>query len=178
VPRYRFGFFRGKRSPLHVNKTDIRHKFLFLTNLQKCRTTIAKWYKIVNRMMMFVNKTGCSAGERYSHGLFSKVLLGAQNWGGQGGQQTGLRQEHRAKKDQDLVRSGASDLQDTAWTGQWCSNATVCCLTVLCQFCVYVASRASFFLFHNSTIVSVHKPATPLKKDDVKHSLGFYFRKE
>jgi hypothetical protein len=29
--------------------------------------------------MMFVYKTGCSAGERYSQKLFSKVHLGAQN---------------------------------------------------------------------------------------------------
>ncbi len=30
--------------------------------------------------------------------------MGAQNWGGQGGQGTGLGQERRARKDQDLVR--------------------------------------------------------------------------
>jgi hypothetical protein len=35
--------------------------------------------------MMLVYKTGCSAGEQYSHGLFSKVLLGAQGWGVEAG---------------------------------------------------------------------------------------------
>ncbi len=32
--------------------------------------------------------------------------MGAQNWGGQGGQGTGRGQERRARKDQDLVRYG------------------------------------------------------------------------
>jgi len=34
-------------------------------------------YKIVSKLMIVVYITGCSAAEQYSHGLFSKVLLGA-----------------------------------------------------------------------------------------------------
>jgi hypothetical protein len=40
--------------------------------------------------MMFVYKTGCSEGERYYRGLFSKVTPGAQNWGGMAGNRQGL----------------------------------------------------------------------------------------
>jgi hypothetical protein len=48
-------------------------------------------------------------GRGTSQRLFSKVHLGAQSWGGQNGQGTGLGLNHRARKDQDLVRCGATD---------------------------------------------------------------------
>ncbi len=38
---------------------------------------MGRTYKIVSELMIVVYITGCSAGEQYSLGLFSKVLLGA-----------------------------------------------------------------------------------------------------
>ncbi len=57
--------------------------------------------------------TGCSAGEQYSHWLFSRVLLGAQVGGLRGWQQSGLGRE-QTRNNQGLVLNGATDSQDTA----------------------------------------------------------------
>ncbi len=57
-------------------------------------------------------KTGCSVGEQYSHGLFSRVLLGAQVGGGGGGigrQQSGRGGGNTDPESQGLVMDGAAD---------------------------------------------------------------------
>ncbi len=51
---------------------------------------IGSTFKTVSKLLIVVYITGCSAGEQYSHRLFSRVLLGAQVGGMRGRQQSGL----------------------------------------------------------------------------------------
>ena len=54
-------------------------------------------------------KTGCSAGEQYSHGLFSRVLLGAQVGGGYRQATIWAGGGNTDPESQGLVMDGAAD---------------------------------------------------------------------
>ena len=57
--------------------------------------------KMIRGLILYIKRikyiTGCSAGERYSQGLFSKVLLRVQNCGG-GGNNTGAWAETQSQE--------------------------------------------------------------------------------